>query len=229
VVEVHVVRVFADESGRFGNPLGIVDGAAVAEADRQRVATELGYSETVFVDDAAAGRIRIYTPVHELPFAGHPTVGTAWWLAGQGHVLDALEVPAGTIEVTRDGDLTRVRAHADWVNRFEWHRLAAAEDVEALDPASYPGGPHYVWAWIDEAAGTVRSRNFAPGVGVPEDQATGAAAIGLAVRLRRDLEITQGLGSRLSATYLGDGWATVGGRVVHESTFPLSTGANLSR
>lgn len=216
MVRVHVVRVFTDESGRFGNPLGIVGGAEVAEPDRQRVATELGYSETVFVDDAAKGRIRIFTPASELPFAGHPTVGTAWWLARQGHAVDRLEVPAGAIEVSRDGDVTRVRAHGDWVNRFTWHHVETPAEVDGQDPAAYPGGPHYVWAWIDETAGTVRSRNFAPGSGIVEDQATGAAAIALTVRQRRGLEITQGLGSRLSTTYLGDGWATVGGRVVDD-------------
>ena len=65
-IEVRVPRVFCGPDGRFGNPLGVVlDGPSVPVDDRQALATHLGYSETVFVDDAAAGRIVIFTPVLE--------------------------------------------------------------------------------------------------------------------------------------------------------------------
>jgi PhzF family phenazine biosynthesis protein len=79
---LHVLRVFTAADGEWGNPLGVfLDGAEVPGERRQSVATELGYSETVFVDDAASGAMRIFTPGIELEFAGHPTVGTAWLLA----------------------------------------------------------------------------------------------------------------------------------------------------
>ncbi len=58
----------------------------------------------------------------------------------------------------------------------------------------------------------------APAIGVAEDEATGAAAIRLTVRLQRDLVITQGRGSRLLTTYEGGGWATVGGTVALDGT-----------
>jgi PhzF family phenazine biosynthesis protein len=87
VSTLNVLRVFVNEDGEFGNPLGVfLDGGEVPEAERQRVAAELGFSETVFVDDRAAGRLRIHTPAGELPFAGHPTVGTAAVLASLGLV-----------------------------------------------------------------------------------------------------------------------------------------------
>ena len=58
-------------------------------ADRQRIATELGYSETIFIDvperDASTAHARIFTPATELPFAGHPTVGASWWLRRDRH------------------------------------------------------------------------------------------------------------------------------------------------
>ena len=77
--DVTVVRVFTDPEGNFGNPLGVVDAQTVAPADRQALATQLGYSETIFVDNPASGattaHARIFTPTTELPFAGHPTVG----------------------------------------------------------------------------------------------------------------------------------------------------------
>ncbi len=62
----------------------------------QRIAKEMNISETTFVlppaDPRHAARVRIFTPVNELPFAGHPTIGTAWVLSTQGMVAnDSLE------------------------------------------------------------------------------------------------------------------------------------------
>ncbi|MEA2368961.1 MAG: hypothetical protein QOH38_1679, partial [Thermoleophilaceae bacterium] len=90
-----MLRVFVDEEGRHGNPLGVVvDGAAGAPDRRQTRAAELGYSETVFVDNRERGAIRIFTPGAEVEFAGHPCVGTAWLLG-----VDSLELVAGTVPV----------------------------------------------------------------------------------------------------------------------------------
>jgi len=65
-IDVAVVRVFTDLDGNFGNPLGVVDAARVKEADRQRFAAEVGYSETIFIDLPAAGsttaHATVYTP-----------------------------------------------------------------------------------------------------------------------------------------------------------------------
>ncbi len=209
-----VVRVFTDADGQHGNPLGIVDGAQVrTQAERQRVAHDLGYSETIFIDDPAQGRIQIYTPEVELPFAGHPTVGASWWLRHQGYPADRIVVPAGDLEVSRHGDVTRVRARTEWAPDFTFHEVSSAAEVERAEPGSYRDGQHFVWAWTDEEAGALRARMFAPALGVVEDEATGSAAIALTGVWKRELDITQGEGSRLSTTWQGDGWATVGGRV----------------
>src|SRR5215218_8743238 len=65
-IDVTVLRVFTDAEGKFGNPLGVVDARTVAPAERQRIATALGYSETIFVDLPTAGaktaQARIFTP-----------------------------------------------------------------------------------------------------------------------------------------------------------------------
>jgi trans-2,3-dihydro-3-hydroxyanthranilate isomerase len=80
--------VFTDR--RFaGNPLAVVfDADALDDRRMQAIAREFGHPETVFVLKPAAGgtaRVRIFTPAVELPFAGHPTVGTALILALKGH------------------------------------------------------------------------------------------------------------------------------------------------
>jgi predicted PhzF superfamily epimerase YddE/YHI9 len=213
-VHVDVVRVFVDPDGRFGNPLGIIDGAQVPLADRQRVAAELGYSETVYVDDAATGTIRIFTAAGEMAFAGHPTVGVAWWLQSQGVDTPMLRVPAGDIPVTRDGDLVSVRADTTWGSTWDWRQLAVPYDVLTADPTSYSAGHTFLWAWQDEPAGTIRARAFAPAMGITEDEATGSAVTQLTAQLTRDLLVIQGAGSHLHTTWHPPTHATVGGRVL---------------
>ena len=87
------VDVFTDR--RYaGNPLAVVlDAEGLSDDQMQAIATEFNYSETTFVlppaDRAHSARVRIYTPTTEVPFAGHPNVGTAvvlareWVAAGQ--------------------------------------------------------------------------------------------------------------------------------------------------
>ncbi len=86
----HTCDVFTD-SVFGGNPLAVFpDGRGLDDGQMQRIAREFNLSETVFVlppeDAAHTRRLRIFTPVGEVPFAGHPTVGTAHVLAAIGEV-----------------------------------------------------------------------------------------------------------------------------------------------
>lgn len=199
--ELHVLRVFIGPDGRGGNPLGVfVDGSAIAPGDRQAVAAELGFSETVFVDeiDADTATVRIFTPAAELAFAGHPTVGTGWLLASMGHGAATLRCPAGDVVTWADeAGLRWIRARAGWVHAFEPERLASVAAVDAAVPPPMGAPGHYVWAWDDEAAGRVRARYFATDYGILEDEATGAAAVRMGDRLGRPITIRQGVGSEL--------------------------------
>ncbi len=213
---LHVLRVFCDEGAENGNPLGVfLDGAEVPEGRRQALAHELGYSETVFVDDLARGECRIFTPGLELPFAGHPMVGTAWLLRREGHPAVVLRPPAGEIAARSEGELTYIAARAEWSPPWKLIQLSQPAAVEAVRaPAPEDGLLPYYWAWEDEAVGRVRARCFSLEDGIGEDEATGSAAIMLCALLGRELTIRQGRGSLLSARALGKGWAEVGGRVM---------------
>jgi predicted PhzF superfamily epimerase YddE/YHI9 len=212
---LHVLRVFCDEDGGWGNALGVfLDGADVPEERRQAIARELGFSETVFVDDPERAEYRIFTPGSELPFAGHPSVGTAWLLAREGYRCDLLRPPAGEVQVRREGDITFVAARPEWCPPWEIEQLASPAEVNALTGAPPGQGMAYLWAWEDEPRGVVRSRCFPVEEKVVEDEATGSGAIPLAAALDRPLTINQGRGSLLHAAPLGDGRAEVGGRVV---------------
>src|SRR6476646_10637089 len=104
------VDVFTDR--RFGgNPLAVFpDAAGLSDGEMQSLAAEFNLSETTFVlppaDAANTARVRIFNRTAEMPFAGHPNVGTGWVLAGMGRAKNSLlrfEEIAGLVEVQADG------------------------------------------------------------------------------------------------------------------------------
>jgi predicted PhzF superfamily epimerase YddE/YHI9 len=219
--DVTVLRVFTDSAGNFGNALGVVDASTVDVSWHQRIATQLGYSETVFIDLPSAGsttaHARIYTRLTELPFAGHPTVGASWWLRAKGTPIRTLHVPAGLVQVSYDDEVTAISARSEWAPEFAVHDLESLDDLAAADPADFSDDvAHYLWTWTDEAAGSLRSRFFAANLGVAEDEATGSAAVRMTDYLSRDLTITQGKGSVIHTTWSPEGWVRVAGRVVDD-------------
>jgi predicted PhzF superfamily epimerase YddE/YHI9 len=220
-IDVTVLRVFTDKDGNFGNPLGVVDASQAAPGERQRIATQLGYSETIFIDVPASGaataHARIYTPATELPFAGHPTVGASWWLRDRGTPVNTLQVPAGIVQVTYEDDLTAVSARSEWAPEFAIYDLESTDDLFAADPNDYPDDiQNYLWTWADRERGAIRSRMFAANLGVPEDEATGAAAVRITDYLSRDLSILQGKGSVIETQWSPEGWVRIAGRVVSD-------------
>jgi predicted PhzF superfamily epimerase YddE/YHI9 len=214
MIEFHLLRVFLGPTGG-GNPLAVfVEGGAVPVADRQAIAAELGLSETVFVDDLGAGSatIAIHTPTVELPFAGHPTVGTSFLLRQLGAPVDRLLVPAGEVPTWWDGDRTWIRARPEWVHPIRLVEFATPGEVEDLRPPRMQDPGYYAWAWEDAGIGELRARYFATDVGIEEDEATGAAAVVMGARFGRPLTIRQGVASELVTRPGPAGTVDVGGR-----------------
>jgi len=110
------VDVFA-EARYGGNPLAVLfDAADLSGAEMQRVAAETNLAETAFVTGRAedAWRVRIFTPVRELPFAGHPTLGSAW-------AIRALRAPgAETLVLALDAGAIPVRFEAGAAGERAW-------------------------------------------------------------------------------------------------------------
>jgi predicted PhzF superfamily epimerase YddE/YHI9 len=210
---LHVVRVFVGPDGRGGNPLGVfLDAGDLDRATRQRIAADLGFSETVFVSDAARGELSIHTPAVELPLAGHPLVGTAWLLARERAAVDVLRPPAGEVPTWTEGERTWIRADPAQAPEFDLNQLASPADVDA-HPGAGPDEHLQVWAWQDEQAGVVRARVFPTVMGIAEDEATGAAALRLAAQLARPLTINQGEASQLHTRPTPSHLIEVGGTV----------------
>ncbi|MBB5956166.1 trans-2,3-dihydro-3-hydroxyanthranilate isomerase [Saccharothrix tamanrassetensis] len=124
VVDVFTDRAFA------GNQLAVVHGCEdLTDAQLQAIAREFGYSETAFplppTDPAADYRLRIFSPFGEMPFAGHPSIGTAWLLGRTG------ALPLGEVVQQTARGLHRVTVETD--------RATFSGDVptvgDYLDPA----------------------------------------------------------------------------------------------
>jgi trans-2,3-dihydro-3-hydroxyanthranilate isomerase len=230
--------VFTDR--RFaGNPLSVVfEPQGLDRAAMQAIAREFNLSETVFVfapaDPAHRARVRIFTPASELPFAGHPTVGTAVLLGCLDNGSTEREIvleegigPVRCIMAPIDGGSGRARftvarkpeqlaavASKDKVaaavglgadelgcNGFELGNWSAGvpftfvpvRGLEAMarcrpDPAKWeaafsgdnPAAAYLFCRETVEPANAFHVRMFAPGMGIPEDPATGSGAAALA-------------------------------------------------
>jgi trans-2,3-dihydro-3-hydroxyanthranilate isomerase len=110
-----IVNVFTVGDDRFsGNALCVFEDArGLTDAQMQAIARQMNLSETTFVlpseQPGADARVRIFTPGFEMPFAGHPTLGTAS-VVGAGKDRVTLEMQAGLVQVTREGAAWTLRA-----------------------------------------------------------------------------------------------------------------------
>ena len=154
-----------------GNQLGVfIDGRPFAPAQMQRLARELNLAETVFLLPPAEGgdvRVRIFTPGTELPFAGHPVLGTAFVVAtALGTDAVTLETGAGLVPVAleRDGDRLTFGRMRQPIPAWEPYErtselLAALGAAESLLPVElYRNGPVHVYVQLasEEAVAALR-------------------------------------------------------------------------
>jgi trans-2,3-dihydro-3-hydroxyanthranilate isomerase len=142
-----IVNVFTVDGDRFsGNPLCVFEDARGLSDERmQSLARQMNLSETTFVLPAssrdATARVRIFTPGFEMPFAGHPTLGTAFVVAACGAIVDGdqritFEMLAGRVAVTRNGDaLTLQCAHGPKTRPVAATRVELARMVGLPDDA----------------------------------------------------------------------------------------------
>jgi trans-2,3-dihydro-3-hydroxyanthranilate isomerase len=126
-LDLDILDVFA-EKPLAGNQLAVVRGGGHLSTERmQAMALEMNYSETTFVISESEGRarVRIFTPTQELPFAGHPTLGTAW-LLGHDEKDFTLELEAGDVRVEFCDDIAWLAPPP-----IEMREIHAADSVAA--------------------------------------------------------------------------------------------------
>ena len=141
-----IVNVFTRDRGPLtGNPLAVFeDGRGLDDATMQALARQFNLSETTFIlpSGKATARVRIFTPSYEMPFAGHPTLGTAHVVRSLKDAGDdlALEMQAGIIPVAAKGDRWTLQAVAPTARAFELHR-SELEDILGLQPGDVAEWP----------------------------------------------------------------------------------------
>jgi trans-2,3-dihydro-3-hydroxyanthranilate isomerase len=192
-----------------GNQLAVfTDARDLDELTMQSLAREMNFAETVFVlppsSTEADVRIRIFTPSLELPFAGHPTLGSAFVLGGPlQKLVIRLETGAGVVPVgNADEILAAVGATSSGlpVERYElgpghvYLELGSAAEVAALQPdfAALARATNDGANCFARDGARWKTRMFAPNHGVTEDAATGSAAGPLAIHLARHGRIAFG-------------------------------------
>jgi trans-2,3-dihydro-3-hydroxyanthranilate isomerase len=160
-----VVDVFTDVP-LTGNQLAVfTDARDLDELTMQALAKEMNFAETVFVlppsNDEADVRIRIFTPALELPFAGHPTLGTAFVLGGPlSKIVIRLETGAGVVPVELEREGPRIVFGLMEQPLPRWHAvpdpapiLAAVGAAESLLPVErYDLGPGHAFVELESPA-----------------------------------------------------------------------------
>ena len=140
-----IVNVFTRGTPLSGNPLCVFeDGTGLDDATMQALARQFNLSETTFIlpSTVATARVRIFTPAYEMPFAGHPTLGTAHVvnaMRGSGTAV-ALEMKAGVIPVNLSGGRWTLQAMEPSSRAVEMTRDALADilGLQAGDMAEWP-------------------------------------------------------------------------------------------
>lgn len=146
-----ILNVFTTGGARLsGNPLCVIeDGSALDTAQMQSLARQFNLSETTFIlpSKRAAAQVRIFTPAYEMPFAGHPTLGTAHVARALGLGGDqlGLEMRAGIIPVTSNGDHWTLRAQAA-TTRLVDQKPAELARLLGLEPGDIGFQPLWVKA-----------------------------------------------------------------------------------
>ena len=161
-----IVDVFAEQP-LAGNQLAVArDCGDLDAATMQAIAHELNFSETTFVTEERGGRatVRIFTPTRELPFAGHPTLGTAWVLAS-GADRYTLDLKVGAVAVTfEDGIAWMTAPDVEFGDVVAGTTAAALLGLEEADldvsvPARFAAiGPRFVLVGTKTMAALRRAR-----------------------------------------------------------------------
>ena len=168
--EYVVADVFTD-TPLEGNPLAVfTDGRCIAPERMQRTARETNLSETVFVlppEQGGHARIRIFTPTHELPFAGHPVLGAAFVIGERlGESLVRLETGAGVVPIALERDGERVVFGRMDQPIPKWEPYARANELlralrvqrSGLPVEAYRNGPLHVYVELPNDAAVAALR-----------------------------------------------------------------------
>ncbi len=216
-ITINILRAFVNEKGEYGNTTGSIvdDEQALSIEVRQKIATSLHYTDTVFINSLDPVTISFFNPQQETKFAGDALISNAYFIR---HVLgkdvEVIVCQGGRVKTWEGGELTWIEASLEGTPPWNHKQLDNPSMVDNITQDEASKFEHtMVWAWANEEKGIIRSRTFLPDWGTLEDQGNGSGSMQLAHMLGRRIEIHQGLGSIIFADYAGYNMARVGGKV----------------
>ena len=125
------LKVFVDEKGRFGNPVGVVEDiyGVIESGKRQAMAKDSGLSEIVFIDNVENQIISIYSPTRQIPFAGHAAVGTAYYLRSKlNNPIKQLVSMGEVIKVWEESNQTWVKTATEKLPKWNMLHIETVEE-----------------------------------------------------------------------------------------------------
>ncbi len=216
------LRVFINDNGDYGNPVGIIVDLEnkLTKEERQTLSTTIGFSESVFINQLDPVKVSIFNPQREVPFAGHAMVGAAWFIRKnydlKSNFIDCL---GGRIKTWQDDGLTWIQAKLSSMPPWQYEQLESPKEVENYPTNKAKSKEHaFVWSWLDKDKRIVRARTFAPDWGIPEDEANGSGSMKLSSDLKLGIKIIHGKGSVIYANPLNTEFVEVGGMVKEDKT-----------
>lgn len=202
--QMKILKVFTNEKGEFGNPVGIIVDIEkkIDNKNRQQMAIDSGFSEIVFINNLETQDVSIFSPTRQIPFAGHALVGTSYFFNSVLN-LPTTEIVSmdKKIKSWQQDNLTFVEADLSILPNWNLEELKTPNEVEQMEIVVSASKEHtLIWSWINEKEGIVRARTFASDWNIAEDEANGSGAIKLASLVNRNLVIHHGKGSVIHST-----------------------------
>lgn len=128
---------------------------------RQSLATNLGFDETVFINDLKSADVSIYNLQHEVSFAGHALLGTAWFIEQlSNRRITNLRCRGRSIHMHRDLSLIWLTADKSLLPHWKIMQLNSPEQIDALRMKGQGLQPTLFWAWVNQNASIIRARHL---------------------------------------------------------------------
>jgi predicted PhzF superfamily epimerase YddE/YHI9 len=215
-ITIETYKIFVDEKGNFGNPVGIIqaDRLNLSNEQRTKISASTGFSEVVYIDNTQRRTVSIYNPQEEITFSGHAAIGLSYFLHNVLRLpADNFNCKLGLVTYLIENDIYWVSVDNQNLPPWNLKELNSSDKVESINIADTSNLEHTLfWAWMPDHL-SIRARTFAPDWGIPEDEANGSGAMKLTLLLQQDLEITHGQGSVVFTKFGSEDQTSVGGRV----------------
>jgi predicted PhzF superfamily epimerase YddE/YHI9 len=220
MIRFHKIRVLCNDKNEFGEAHAVVidETKTLNPEERQAIATRLGFDETIFINDLAAGDVSFFDTTKEVPFAGTAALAAAWFINERSNrPVENLVCKSKSISTWQEDGLTWIATKFDTMPSWNVVQYKSPELVNTITPDEARTLKHTLaWAWEDAPERLIRARTLASDWDIPEVEANGSGSMMLAASLEQSLHIKHGKGSIILAKTQPGGMVAIGGKIVDD-------------